>query len=165
MRGLLLLVVLCACSTTSPAPETSTEPREVACALSPNELNARREQLLPGLMKRAEQVTDLEDGLRLHFQSTPGLLAEFAQIIESERTCCSFLRFRIDVEPDSGPVTFDMTGPAGTREMLRALLVHAERKGGGAPRSPVRPPALVRASASARHCWRVPARRDELRRA
>ncbi|MHA3771442.1 hypothetical protein ACXR0O_07890 [Verrucomicrobiota bacterium sgz303538] len=54
---------------------------------------------------------------RLLFTSGIGILAELIRIIEQEQTCCSFFRFRIDVEPSSGPIT----GPAGTREMLLAL--------------------------------------------
>jgi len=93
----------------------------IACTLTPGELNSRRAQLIPGLIERAEQVSDLENGLRLRFASSPGLLADLAGIIDSERTCCSFLRFRVTAEPGTGPVTFDVTGPPGTREMLRSL--------------------------------------------
>jgi hypothetical protein len=100
--------------------------REVAatppvCTLSPSELKSRREQLLPGLMARATEVTDLEDGLRLRFESHPGLLDELVRVVEQERTCCSFLRFALTTEPGNGPITFEVTGPPGTREMLRAL--------------------------------------------
>jgi hypothetical protein len=43
------------------------------------------------------------------------------RIIDSERSCCSFLRFQLTAEPATGPVTFDETGPPGTREVLRVL--------------------------------------------
>lgn len=89
--------------------------------LSPDELRAKREELIPGLLKRADQITELENGCRLRFASRPGLLDELAGAIEQERTCCSFLRFQIVVEPNDGPIVFEVTGPAGTREMLRAL--------------------------------------------
>ena len=63
----------------------------------------------------------MPNGLRLRFAAKPGLLAELARIIEQEQTCCSFLQFHIAVEAGNGPITFDVTGPSGTREMLRAL--------------------------------------------
>ena len=44
----------------------------IACKLSPADLAARRQQLLPGLFGRAEQVTDIPDGVRLRFASAPG---------------------------------------------------------------------------------------------
>jgi hypothetical protein len=73
------------------------------------------------LIDRAKNVTDLEDGLRLTFESSPGLLQELARVVDQERTCCSFLRFTLSAEPGTGPVTFEVTGPPGTREMLRSL--------------------------------------------
>jgi hypothetical protein len=85
--------------------------------LTPDELNSRREQLLV-VVKRAEEVIELEEGLRMRFESSPGLLAELARIVDQERICCSFLRFQLTVEPGTGPITFEVTGPPGTREML-----------------------------------------------
>lgn len=73
------------------------------------------------IMERAKEVVDLEDGLRLTFESSPGLLQELARVVDQERTCCSFLRFKLSAEPGTGPITFEVTVPPGTREMLRAL--------------------------------------------
>lgn len=102
---------------------TSTAPTVTGptCSLSPTDLKARRLELLPGLIKRAEQVTDIDDGLVLLFTSRPGLMAELSYIVEMERTCCSFLTFSIEVVSHGGPVTFTVKGPPGTRDMLRAL--------------------------------------------
>ena len=116
---LVLLVAGCVAQREGAVMTPSDRP--IACALTPDELNARREQLLPGLLRRANEVTDLEDGLRMRFESRAGLLAELVGIIEQERTCCSFLRFQLTAEPDDGSVVFDVTGPPGTREMLRKL--------------------------------------------
>jgi hypothetical protein len=102
-------------------PTTSTSSVEPFCKLSPAELAARRQQLIPGLFKRAQSVEDIPDGLRFHFVSKPGLLADLARIMEQERDCCSFLRFQLTMEPNEGPVTFDVTGPDGTAAMLRKL--------------------------------------------
>ena len=93
----------------------------MACNLSPEELRQRRNELLPGLLKRAEQVMDLENGLRFNFAPCLGLLGELARIVEQEQVCCSFLRFQISIEPGAGAITLEVTGPAGTREMLRGL--------------------------------------------
>ena len=117
-----LVTVLAACST-GPKSKDMAESgdKPIACTLTPAELNSRRDTLLPGLIKRAEEVTDLENGLRMRFESRPGLLAELVSIIDQERTCCSFLKFHLIAEPGTGPVVFEVTGPPGTREMLRAL--------------------------------------------
>jgi hypothetical protein len=97
---------------------TSSSP---ACSLSPAQLQERRQALIPGLLKRADQVTDLDDGLRLRLAYRDGLLGELARVIEQEQTCCSFLRFQLSVEASAGPIVFEVTGPPGTRQMLRSL--------------------------------------------
>ena len=128
-----LLIMLTSCTgpeqTAMSSPAPSTQPASVpaadtagpACSLSPEQLNARRHELIPGLFKRAEQVTDVPNGLRFRFASKPALLADLARVADREQDCCSFLRFTIMTEPHAGPVTFEVTGPPGTADMLRKL--------------------------------------------
>lgn len=97
----------------------TTQP--LACTLSPEQLASRRKDLLPGLFAKADKVDDLPNGFRLHFAYRTGLLAELARVIEQERTCCGFLRFQVTVEPNDGPIAFEVTGPEGTREMLLSI--------------------------------------------
>ena len=42
--------------------------------------------------------------------------------IDAERRCCRFLRFRLTVEPDEGPMVLELTGPEGTRDFLSVLI-------------------------------------------
>jgi hypothetical protein len=123
----LLPALLSACSATPKANEdvamsASSEPPMV-CTLSPEQLSAQRAGLLPGLLKRADERTPLERGYRMTFAPphAAGLLDDIARIVEQERGCCQFLKFQITVEPSSGPIYLEVTGPAGTREMLDAL--------------------------------------------
>jgi hypothetical protein len=92
----------------------------VACTLTPEALAARQEDLLPGLARRASRSELLEDGLRLTFAADA--LTAVAAVVDAERRCCRFLRFDLSVEPEGGPVTLSLTGPAGTREFLAGLL-------------------------------------------
>lgn len=94
----------------------------IVCTLSPNDLQQRQGALLPGLIARAEERTDLADGYRWRFAASAGLLAAIAAAIEAERCCCQFLRFNVTAEPGLGPVWLDVTGPAGTREFLEDLV-------------------------------------------
>ena len=99
---------------------TSATPN-VHCSLAPQELQNRREELIPGLLKGAREVVELTDGLRLRFANSPGLLSSLATVIEQEQICCSFLRFRISIAPHGGDTEVEVTGPPGTAEMLRDL--------------------------------------------
>jgi hypothetical protein len=101
------------------APEASDD--ELACRLTPDELNTQRKQLIPGLFQRAERVEDIPTGLRFRFSHQPKLVTDLAALIEKERVCCSFLSFRLITEKGEGPITLEVTGPPGTAEMLRKL--------------------------------------------
>lgn len=93
----------------------------VACTLSPAALKARRENLLNSLLRRAATRHELPNGYRLRFAAKGDILSAIARTVETERQCCRFLRFTLTVEPDDGPISLDLTGPAGTREFLEAM--------------------------------------------
>ena len=94
----------------------------VACTLSPAALKARKEDLLNALLNRAEERRDLPDGYRLQFAAEGDVLLAIARTVDAERQCCRFLRFTVTVEPDDGPISLALTGPAGTREFLAAMV-------------------------------------------
>ena len=43
-------------------------------------------------------------------------------MLDAERQCCRFLRFRLTVEPNLGPIVLELSGPPGTEEFLASLL-------------------------------------------
>ena len=92
----------------------------LVCTLDSGTLNARREQLLPGLIAAADSREVLTDGLRLRFPD-PDILPRVLQVVDTERKCCRFLRFEVTLEPDFGPIWLTVTGPPGTREFLATL--------------------------------------------
>ena len=94
----------------------------IVCALTPAEITARRATLLPGLLARAEERTPLSDGFRWRFAASAACLAAAAETIDAERQCCRFLRFVLTVEPGSGPMWLEITGPQGTSVFLESLL-------------------------------------------
>ena len=93
----------------------------VACTLSPAALQARRDDLLRALLRRATERRELPDGYSLRFAAESDVLSNIAHTVDNERQCCRFLRFTVTVEPDDGPITLDLTGPAGTQEFLAAM--------------------------------------------
>ena len=101
---------------------TESNDNPIACTLLPDALQARRDGLLVDLLQRAEQHELTEDGLRVRFSPAIDAVATLARVVDAERQCCRFLRFVITVEPDGGPVCLALSGPAGTREFLAALL-------------------------------------------
>jgi hypothetical protein len=97
----------------------------IVCTLDDDELRDRRTGQLPELLRRAVERAAIADGYRWRFAPGAGLLAEIFALIEAERKCCRFLRFVVTVESDLGPISLEITGPAGTREFLDQLLSEA----------------------------------------
>ena len=60
--------------------------------------------------------------MRLTFTASSATLDLIARTIDAERQCCRFLTFQLTVTPDLGAFVLDVTGPAGTREILADLL-------------------------------------------
>jgi hypothetical protein len=57
-----------------PIPISKTPATGDFCKLSPAELAARRHELIPGLVKRADKVEDIPNGLRFTFTSKQAFL-------------------------------------------------------------------------------------------
>ena len=93
----------------------------IACELTPTELQARREGLLPGLLALARERVPVRNGLRWRFAPSGEFLTTAAKMIDAERQCCRFLKFHLVVEQDGGDMWLEVTGPEGTVEFLEAL--------------------------------------------
>ena len=97
----------------------NTQP-PIACDLSalPPPDRQRHEAVTRQLYSQVENIRELPDGLELHLPSEDiQLLGEW---ISRERLCCPFLRFELRVEPQLGPVTLRISGPEGTKDVLKA---------------------------------------------
>ena len=94
----------------------------ISCELTPAELAARREGLLPGLLEKAQERVSLSNGVRCGFAPSGEVLSAAVRTIEAERECCRFLKFVLTVEPGGGQMWLEITGPPGTAEFLNTLM-------------------------------------------
>lgn len=99
-----------------------TDGPPIACTLLPQELRARRDDLLPGLVSRAEQVTAVPDGVQLRMPSSPDAAAVIGRVVDAERRCCRFLTFTIEAAPDQGPIVVTVTAPPDAQDLLTDLV-------------------------------------------
>ena len=90
----------------------------IACELTPAELDVRREGLRAGLSALAQERVTITNGLRWRFAPSAEFLTAAVKVIDAERRCCRFLKFVLTVEPDSGDMWLEITGPEGTAEFL-----------------------------------------------
>ena len=94
--------------------EESTLP--MACTLSVGERPARQE-MISRIGQAVQEVQERDSGYTYRFASDD-LLPEIIRMIQAERQCCAFLRFRLSFEPGTGPFWLEITGPEGTKEFL-----------------------------------------------
>jgi hypothetical protein len=94
----------------------------IACSLSPVELHAQRETLLPGLVAHAVEQSTLPRGIRFRFPATAERMRQIDAVVRRERACCPFLEFRVGLALGGSALTLDVTGPEGTDQMLALLL-------------------------------------------
>jgi hypothetical protein len=95
----------------------------VACRLSSQELRSREATLLAQFKTALITIQELADGYLFRIRDDKRWIAIAAELIAAERECCPFLRFELAVEPEMGPVTLRMTGPSGTKEFLKSILM------------------------------------------
>lgn len=112
---------------TSPRSHSRWYPRRmstlpIVCDLSAAELTGRRDGLLARLAGSATEISEIENGVVLVLATSPEITGLIAQVIDAERQCCRFLRFRCIYEPDLGPISLEVTGPEGSREFLAEVL-------------------------------------------
>src|SRR5512134_274661 len=93
----------------------------IACSLTRAELASRRKELLPGLLSSADSQEAIPGGFRWSFSETDGLLKKVVSVIEAERRCCRFLRFRLTLGPNGRRLWMEVTGPEGTQDFLSSL--------------------------------------------
>lgn len=90
----------------------------IACTLTTPELQERSTTVLQKVRRAVLEVRELEDGYAYTFPSASEWLSEVAGLIDIERQCCPFLRFRLTVEENGGKLLLEITGPEGTKEFL-----------------------------------------------
>ena len=83
---------------------------------------ARHAALLAELASAGPAVEELTEGFAFRFPSRPYLFLRVAEWIGLERECCPFLAIRLELEHANRSLRVWVTGPAGTKDFLRAEL-------------------------------------------
>jgi hypothetical protein len=94
----------------------------IACCLTNAELRGREATLLAQFRSAVIETEELPDGYAFRLPGSAKWIAIIAEMIVAERECCPFLTFELAAQPNMGPVIVRVTGPAGGKEFLRAIL-------------------------------------------
>lgn len=74
--------------------------------------------LLPQLLDHLRRVAELDDGYLFFFKSDDYVFKLVCDWLLVERVCNPFLRYKLTVEANGGPVKLEICGPSGTKEFL-----------------------------------------------
>jgi hypothetical protein len=91
----------------------------IVCTLSTQELQIRRQTVLQSVAEEVLETNELPGGVSYRFPSDA--FSKVAELIDLERACCQFLKFRLTIEPGNGPLVLEITGPPGAKEFLSSL--------------------------------------------
>jgi len=95
----------------------------VACTLSNAELREREVTLLAQLKLVVTAAQEIDEGYSFRLPGDKECLALVANVMSAERDCCPFLTFELTAEPNRGPLTLRVTGPVGTKQFIKTLLI------------------------------------------
>ncbi len=97
----------------------------VACCLTDSEFRKREATLLAQFRSAVVATEELPDGYVFHVPGDKKSIGVVWEAIVAERECCPFLTFELTAQPNMGPVSVRVTGPAGTKEFLKTILCNS----------------------------------------
>lgn len=89
---------------------------QLTCKLTTPELQRRRATVIAELKQLLHGKEEIQNGLAFVFSSEDSVLDKLIDFVKSERLCCDFFSFRLDVVNERA--TLAITGPEGTKEFL-----------------------------------------------
>ena len=87
-------------------------------ALNPAE-RERLHQLTEKIKTARTGTNELPDGYAFRLQTGQVSIGELAEYVSSERKCCPFFDFEIELQRDGGPLWLKLRGKEGVKEFMR----------------------------------------------
>ena len=94
----------------------------LACnsAAIPKEVQPLHQANTKRLFTSVQEVRELETGYALRLADETDLLQTVMAFLRYERLCCPFFHFKLELEPDRGPVWLHITGVTDVKAFLRS---------------------------------------------
>jgi len=93
--------------------------KEIACKLSSQELQARKEGALMELRKKILETVETDRGFAFRFAGADETLGELMVFIQSERQCCGFFTFKLGIQDPASPIWLEISGAEGTKSLIQ----------------------------------------------
>lgn len=98
----------------------------IACRLSDAQFREREATLLAQMKSAVIATEELPAGYIFRVPGDKKTMTLVSEFIVAERECCPFLTFALTAQPNMGPISISMTGPAGAKEFLKTILCDHE---------------------------------------
>lgn len=93
----------------------------LSCKLSAPELRKRKEAIISQLKTLVLEKQALPHGYKYRFHYTDATLDIVTSFIKSERTCCSFFNFTLQINNDQ-TIWLELSGPEGAKAFIQSEL-------------------------------------------
>ncbi len=102
--------------------KTQEKIKEVTCKLTSSELRKRKEEVIDTLKKKVLSKSELPSGYKYQFDGNDAILDELVTFIKTERLCCDFFDFNLDITGDGREIWLMITGPDGAKDFIEKEL-------------------------------------------
>lgn len=72
------------------------------------------------LFTHVREIRELDNGFSFLLDDSPDVFTTLGEFIALERLCCPFFGFTIEVEPEGGAVSLNLTGREGVKPFIKA---------------------------------------------
>lgn len=98
---------------------------QIACKLTDEQAQKRREELSRELFSGCEKVEELDDGYEFVFPGGAEWATRIVSFLTEERECCPFFAFEMVFEPYGGPISLRIRGPKKAKEFIEEGIIYA----------------------------------------
>jgi hypothetical protein len=93
---------------------------EIACALTSPEFQERKAGIIAGLKTKLTGRRKIHNGYHYEFPGDDVILQEVLEFIRSERTCCGFFQFQLNLSGSQSNIALTITGSPKAIEFLES---------------------------------------------
>jgi hypothetical protein len=90
----------------------------LSCKLATPELQKRKQTVIASLRRQIIERKELPDGFAFKFRGTDQMLDELVGFIKTERECCDFFTFQLNVSGNKSDAWLELKGPAGAKDFV-----------------------------------------------
>jgi hypothetical protein len=77
------------------------------------------------VFRAVQEIHELPDGYAFRLPNDSTILLKAAEFIMREKLCCPFFGFKVEVEPEGGPLWIQLTGREGIKPFIQAEIGEA----------------------------------------